>query len=459
MIEIQIIFTLTIFFITVLFIVWRPLGINEAVPSVLGAALIFIAGIVPLIDIYEIMGIVSGASITILSTIVMSIVLESIGFFRWAALNLLMKANGSGVKLFWYINILCFSMTMFINNDGSVLITTPIIIQIVNILNLKPHQKLPYLFAGVLIATASSAPIGVSNLANLIALNIVGLDLNSYVKIVFVPSMIGLVTISLLLFLYFKKDIPRRIHTYSNDPVTFNLLKAPNDRFGVKHHPLYQPSGSRKPVDWKMFRICIIIVIAVRVSYFTFTPLGVPIELMAIIGAILLIAIRMFREKKGVGDVLKKTPWHIFIFAFSMYVIVYALKNTGFLSFLVGIVQEPISGNLLYASLIMGLLTTVMSNFFNNLPAVMIGTLMLVDMDLKSQFLQVAYLANVIGSDIGSLLTPMGTLATLIWMFILRKSGIPITWGKYIRVVFMVVPIGLMLSLLSLYLWANWIIF
>jgi arsenical pump membrane protein len=101
----------------------------------------------------------------------------------------------------------------------------------------------------------------------------------------------------------------------------------------------------------------------------------------------------------------------------------------------------------------MGILTTVLSNIFNNLPAVMIGTLAITEMGLNPALLQVAYLANVIGSDIGSLLTPIGTLATLIWMFILKKHNIRMTWGKYISITILIIPVALTVSLLSLYLW------
>lgn len=180
--------TFGVFAITVIFLMWRPRGINESVPTSAGAVILLAAGVVPLSDLAEIFNIVSGAAVTILSTIVMSLVLDSVGFFRWVAYNLIEKVNGSGRKLYWYVILLCFLMTVFFNNDGSILITTPIIIQICSMLRLKMHQKIPYLLSGALIATASSAPIGVSNLANLIALKIVGLDLNSYTMIMFVPS-------------------------------------------------------------------------------------------------------------------------------------------------------------------------------------------------------------------------------------------------------------------------------
>ena len=127
-------------------------------------------------DIADIIDKIGGASITIMATIVMAVILESFGFFHWAAAKLASLAKGSGYRLYWYIQLLCFLMTLLFNNDGSILITTPILILLLKNLRLKPHQQIPYLLSGALIATASSAPIGVSNIVNLIALKIIRHD-------------------------------------------------------------------------------------------------------------------------------------------------------------------------------------------------------------------------------------------------------------------------------------------
>ncbi|MFC4765822.1 arsenic transporter [Effusibacillus consociatus] len=464
MFDVTAVLTLIIFALTVLFIMWRPHGINETISTTVGAALILLLGVVPFSDVYRILGIVNGASITILSTIAMSIVLESIGFFRWVAFNLIHNAKGSGGVLYWYVNLLCFLMTLFFNNDGSILITTPIIIQTVTILNLRRNQKMPYLLSGALVATAASAPIGVSNLANLIALKIVGLDLNTYAAMMFVPSMIGIAVITLLLFMYFRKEIPKKIPVFSRTSFPLSLIqewKHPQNRI---RHPLADPPQNQAPdtgyaIDWWMFRVCITIVILVRASFFIFSSLGISIEWIAIIGALLLIAVRWYRKGMGAYDVIKKTPWHILIFAFSIYVIVYGLRNSGLIMLVVEQLRDPVASNHLNASLLMGVFLTVLSNVCNNLPSVMIGTLALTEMGLDMQTLQIAYLANIIGSDIGALITPMGTLATLIWMFILRKNGIIVSWNEYLRITMLVIPIGLIISLLSLYLWTRWLFF
>lgn len=189
-----------VFSLTILFMLWRPYGINETIPTTIGAGIILLTGIVSWSDVFNIFDIVRGPALTILATIMMTIVLDSIGLFRWIAVNIVIRSKGSGVRLYLYTNLLCFLMTLLFNNDGSILITTPIIIYIAKLLHLKPHQSLPYLISGAIIATAASAPIAVSNISNLIALKIVNLSLNSYVQMMFIPSMIGIFTIAILMY-------------------------------------------------------------------------------------------------------------------------------------------------------------------------------------------------------------------------------------------------------------------
>lgn len=448
MITTQSIIVFTIFLTTILFLLWRPRGINEAIPPAIGAFLLCSLGIVGFTDIKYVFGTVIGASITIIATITMSIVLESMGFFRWVAFNLVAKCKGSGALLYWIVIVLCFLMTMCFNNDGSIVITTPIIIEIVRVLGLKPRQKLAYLCSGAIIATASSAPIGVSNLSNLIALKIVGVDLVTHATFMFVPSMMGLAVISLLLFIYFKNDIPKKLPAFSRE---YMLLHRNN--MGLRNHPLAGGMDAPDTMNWPIFRVYMTIIILVRAGLFILSSYGLPFAWAAVFGALSIILIRWYSQGIGAADVLQKTPWHIFIFAFSMYLVVYGLHNVGFTALIIELVKEPVSTSLFNAIFIMGTFISVISNLFNNLPSVMIGTLTLTQMGLDQQYLQLVYLANIIGSDIGSLLLPSGTLASLIWMFILRTNKVPVTWSQYIGVTILVVPIGLLVSLLSLYWW------
>lgn len=438
--------TILSFLVTLGLILWRPRGINEAIPAAVGAVIVLLSGSVSLSDLGLITDTISGAAITIMATIVMAIVLESFGFFNWVAEKLAAKAKGSGIRLFWYVNLLCFLMTLFFNNDGSILITTPILVMLLNNMGLKNHQKIPYLLSGGLIATASSAPIGVSNIVNLIALKIVHMTLYLHTAMMFVPATLGLLVLVGLLFLRFRKDLPKTI------PTSVTGITLPT------YHPLKPgPKYASQKDRSRFMRNVLLFVFVVRISLFVASFLSIPVSLMAVIGSLVLLGWRWAYLKIPPSDMLKKTPWYIIVFAFCMYVIIYGLNNIGLTDWLIGFMRPMVSGSLLQASVLMGVLLTVLSNIFNNHPALMVGTLTLTHMHLDLLSLKISYLANVIGSDMGALLLPMGTLATLMWMHIVKRGKVKITWWEYIKVTVVVIPPTVLFTLVVLYYWVSWL--
>lgn len=440
--DLMVIITICSFLLTIGFIFWRP-TVNEAIPATIGAFFVLLSGSVSLSDLGQITETIGGAAVTIIATIVMAIVLESFGFFYWAAELLTRKARGSGIRLFWLTNLFCFLMTLFVNNDGSILITTPILLLLLQNMGLKNHQKIPYLLSGALIATASSAPIGVSNIVNLIALKIVHMDLYMHSAMMFIPASLGLGLLSLLLFATFYRVLPRKLPPIAQ----WNLMPG--------SHPLQgtMPRENRTA----FMRNILIFVFCVRISLFVASYINFPVSAMAVIGSSLLLAWRWIYLKISPADMLKKTPWYILIFAFSMYVIIYGLNNIGLTQWLIYLLQPLVSGSLINASVLMGTLLSILSNLFNNHPALMVGTLTLMSMGLDPLTLKISYLASVIGSDIGALLLPIGTLATLMWMHIVRKGGVKISWGQYFRVTSLVIPITVIFTLIALSYWVTWL--
>jgi arsenical pump membrane protein len=285
---------------------------------------------------------------------------------------------------------------------------------------------------------------------NLIALKIVHMDLYMQTAMMFVPATLGLVLLSVLLFACFYRILPRKI---------------PTAKIGYWNHP-YEPGNHPLKEDRsllpqekqvKFMRKILIFVFCVRLSLFAASYFHFSVPVMAVIGSIFLLAWRWFYLKISPFDMLKKTPWYIFLFAFSMYVIIYGLHNIGLTQLIIQFLQPIVSGNLLYASVTMGTLVSILSNLFNNHPALMVGTLTLTNMGLDPLTLKVSYLASVVGSDIGSLLLPIGTLATLMWMHILKKGKVKLSWGQYMKVTFTVIPITVLFTLIILTFWVSWI--
>ncbi|WP_391208193.1 arsenic transporter [Psychrobacillus sp. L4] len=437
-----------VFLTTMLVIFWRPRGVNEAWPASIGAVIILLVGIVSLNDVVDITGKIGGASITIMATVVMAVILESFGFFNWAAARIVSLSRGSGHRLYWYIQLLCFSMTLLFNNDGSILITTPILIMLFKNMGLKPHQQIPYLLSGALIATASSAPIGVSNIVNLIALNIVEMSLWMHTAMMFVPATLGLLFMSYLMYIVVKKKLPKTLP----DSVT----DVEESFFTKNFHPLKTKiSVETKRKRTKFMLKILLFVFVIRSLLFVASYVNIPIEIVAVLGSVVLLCWRWYHLRTNPVDILKKTPWHILVFAFSMYVIIYGLHNVGLTALLVQLCEPIVNQGLFQASFIMGGLVSLLSNLFNNHPALMIGTITLTKMGLDPITLKTIYLANIIGSDMGSLLLPIGTLASLIWMHILRKNKIKITWKDYLSVTIIVIPISTIVTLTLLYFWVQ----
>ncbi|OAS82886.1 MULTISPECIES: arsenic transporter [Metabacillus] len=440
--------TVFVFVMTMLVIFWRPNGLNEAWPATIGAAIIILTGIVSHVDILDILNKIGGASITIIATIVMAVILESFGFFHWAAARLVRLAEGSSYRLYWYIQLLCFLMTLLFNNDGSILITTPILILLLKNLRLKPHEQIPYLLSGALIATASSAPIGVSNIVNLIALKIVHMSLYMHTAMMFVPATLGLLFMSWLMYIVVKKKLPKKLPEVSYDI---------EELFFTKHfHPLKGTiSVETKNKRTKFMLAVLLFVFVIRCLLFVASYFAIPIEIVAVLGSVVLLIWRWYHLRTNPVDILKKTPWKIFLFAFSMYVIIYGLHNVGLTAMLVKLCEPIVNQGLFQASFIMGGLVSILSNIFNNHPALMIGTITLTEMGLDPITLKTIYLANIIGSDMGSLLLPIGTLASLIWMHILRENKIKVKWKDYLQVSILVIPLTTVVTLFLLYYWVQ----
>ncbi|WP_318618124.1 arsenic transporter [Sporosarcina sp. YIM B06819] len=446
--SVQIAITGLVFIVTMLVIFWRPKGMNEAWPASIGAGIILLTGIVSHADIMDIISKIGGASITIIATIVMAVILESFGFFHWAAAKLAHFSKGSGHRLYWNIQLLCFLMTLLFNNDGSILITTPILILLLKNLRLKPHQQIPYLLSGALIATASSAPIGVSNIVNLIALEIVHMSLWMHTAMMFVPATIGLLFMSGLMYVVVKNKLPKTLPSSAND--------IEEIFFNKNFHPLKTKiSVETKQKRTRFMMKILLFVFVMRCLLFVASFINVPIELVAVLGSVVLLCWRWYHLRTNPVDLLKKTPWHILIFAFSMYVIIYGLHNVGLTALLVRWCEPIVTQGLFQASFIMGGLVSILANIFNNHPALMIGTITLTEMGLDPITLKTIYLANIIGSDMGSLLLPIGTLASLIWMSILRRNKIKVSWKDYMSVSLIVIPITTIVTLTLLYFWVQ----
>ena len=176
-----------------------------------------------------------------------------------------------------------------------------------------------------------------------------------------------------------------------------------------------------------------VVLLALLVGFFVVEPLGIPISAIATACALVLYVIAAKGHAINTSKVLKGAPWQVVIFSLGMYLVVYGLKNAGLTDHIAQLLNVFAGYGIWGASLGTGLLTAVLSSIMNNMPTVLIGALSIHATEATGVVHQAMVYANIIGCDLGPKITPIGSLATLLWLHVLAKKDITISWGYYFK--------------------------
>jgi arsenical pump membrane protein len=131
--------------------------------------------------------------------------------------------------------------------------------------------------------------------------------------------------------------------------------------------------------------------------------------------------------------VLRGAPWQVVVFSLGMYLVVYGLRNAGLTSYLTALLERCAGHGVWGAALGTGFMTAILSSVMNNMPTVLVGALAIDATSAHGVVREAMVYANVIGADLGPKITPIGSLATLLWLHVLADKGIRISWAAYFR--------------------------
>ena len=401
---------LVIFLATIALVIWQPRGLGIGWSAAAGAAIALLTGVVSLGDIPVVWHIVWNATTTFVAIIIISLLLDEAGFFEWAALHVARWGGGRGRKLFVLFVLLGAAVSALFANDGAALILTPIVIAMLLALGYSDKATLAFVMAAGFIADTASLPLVVSNLVNIVSADFFKIGFGRYAAVMVPVDIASIAATLAVLLLFFRRDIPASYDVAQ--------LRIPAD-------------AVRDPAT---FRAGWVVLGLLLLGFFGLEPIGVPVSVVATSGAVLLLVIAARGHVISTKKVLRDAPWQVVIFSLGMYLVVYGLRNAGLTAYLAGVLDRFAEGGVWGAAFGTGILTALLSSVMNNMPTVLVGALSIDASKATGLVKEAMIYANVIGSDLGPKITPIGSLATLLWLHVLAKKGIQIGWGYYFKV-------------------------
>lgn len=410
-----------IFIITLVFIIWQPKGLQIGTTAMIGAIIALIVGVVSFSDVWIVTNIVWDATLAFIGIIILSMILDEIGFFEWSAIKMAKLSGGNGRLMFVYIMLLGAVVAAFFANDGAALILTPILLAKMKYLKMDKLAIFAFLMAGGFIGDSASNPLVISNLTNIVTANYFDIGFIEYARNMFLPNLLSIIASIVVLFVYFRKSIPLHV----------NVSELPEASSVIKNHT--------------MFKLSWFFLVLLMIGYFVGDYFDLPISVFALGGALVFLAIATYYKAVKPIETIKTAPWQVVWFSIGLYVVVYGLKNGGLTDSIASLLLaiKPM-GEQTYI-IATGFISAFLSSIMNNMP-----TIMIMDIAIDQTGDTFLAYANILGSNLGPKMTPIGSLATLLWLHVLAKKGVKIGWGEYMKVgVVITIPV-LFVALLGL---------
>lgn len=422
-----------LFAAVLLLILWQPRGLSIGWTASLGGLAALAAGLVTVRDVVTVVSLVWDATATFVALILISMVLDEAGLFAWAALHMARMTRGRGLALFWGVGLLGAAVAMLFANDGAALILTPLVYEQTRVLRLDRRATLALILVSGFIADTTSIPLVISNLVNIISADFFHLGFVAYATVMTPVDLVALGASMGMLYWYYRRDLPARVEVEA------------------------LPDPSQAVRDQGLFRAAWWVLALLLVGYIVSQRVGWPVSLFSAAAAAALLALAWRSPAVSVRSVLRHAPWHIVTFSIGMYVVVFGLRRAGLLALLSQGLLFSYRAGPIAAVLGSGTLAAVLSASMNNLPAVMMEALAIAGTSLPQSVRHLMAYANVVGCDLGPRLTPIGSLATLLWLHVLERRGLRISWGYLWKVGMALTPPTLLATLLGLAVWSSWL--
>lgn len=401
----------------------RPRGLNEAWSVLAGAVVMLLVGLVGVDEVPGILRETADVLLFLAGMMLLTGIADRAGVFEVLAERVAALSRGNGQALYVLVFLLGAAVTATLSLDVTVITLTPVVYALTKRRGLPP---LPFMFACTFVANTASLVFPMSNLTNLLLYAPLDLSFARFTRVMWLPNLVALLT-NLLLFIWlFRRDIPRLIPAV-----------VPNEADPDVPRDLL-PAGRWVAVAGGALG-------ATLLALFTCGWAGYPLWWASGAGALVLLGAAAVTRRVTVQQVVDDLSLPLFVFVIAMTVLVRGVEH----ALLADLVLPVPDGTL---PMIAGAVATgtVGSNLVNNIPMTVLARSVLETLP-EGQQPVLAY-ATLVGVNIGPALTTYGSLATMLWLTLVRKRGVDVTTRHYLRMSVLTVPVVLLTTTLALWI-------
>lgn len=424
----QIFLSILVLASTLTLVFWRPQNLPIGFSALGGALLTLATGQAnfPIFPAFA-WAILANATFTIIGLIGISWVLQEAGIFRWLGLRLACLPLGNGRLLFVILLLITSAIASVFSNYGAVLLFLPIVLELLVLLRFNPTASFPFVIAIGLIADTSSLPFTISNFVNTINASTSSISFGSYAWVMFPVNLVAIATTIIVLLFYFWPSIPSSYQPF--DLTTNGFQPAlPASLIQLSKAQDNSPNFSAK------------------------TILDLPSLFQKFSREKILLKLSQFSQ-------LTLHPFfQLHLFLWGMYFIILGINNYLPINLLKFLLTQIEAWGVALTVIITSFIASLTSAIFTNLPTSLINSLAIQLAPITEPTIrEAAIYANIIGCAIGAKITPIGSISTLLWLYILKTRGYQISWWNYCRLsITLILPIWFV-TILGLIIWLSWL--
>lgn len=396
---------------TLALVLVRPWGVSRAWWAALGGGASVGAGLVTPGQALGVLSETADPLVLLVGMMSLSAVAEKAGVFGWAASVAVRAGGGRTARLFMLVFGVGCLTTAVLSLDATAIVLTPIVYGAVSGLGLKP---LPFMFACVYAANTASLFLPVSNLTNLLAYNAFDLGFARFALIMLLPATLAVVTNVVVFGWLFGRDL--------------------GGSYDAEAVPRFSPENPA------FFRAAAGAILAVLAAFFFAPLLGVPIGAVALAASVLVAGAARMKGWMGLREAAGGVSWDVLVLVVGFFLVVRAAEGAGLGALAHAAYEAAAPGDGPLQILAVASAAALGSNALGNLPTLLVALDAAGPLVSAGHLSQAAVYATVVGTGVGPNLTVVGSLATLIWLSVVRGKGVEVTAWDYLRVGLVATP-------------------